>query len=441
LWVHNFHSFGYRLLRDHGKDIGLAPNAGILDQVGQRLLLRDLRPLLRDFVYHPVATRPDAVDHFADVISRAKDELVTPAEYRRFAEAKRTAFQFQFGVDAYQESIDDLRRRQVEQTMRGVHEARAEGEKGADRAARRDASGINYAVGWTALDREQMELAKGLKDTFLRDAAAFEVLRLQEEATVYELYQRELEARGLLDFGEQLARTIRLLQERPNILLRYQTQFRHVLVDEFQDANMAQILLLELIGRGPDKPDNVVVVGDDDQSIYRFRGASYAAFERFRERFEQPPAWAPDRPTQRVQSLPLVENRRSSANILSAASRLIGHNEKRLKASTPLDPTKPAGRPVEFVFASDEADEADQIVQRIRDAWTRFPSQSIGRMSPSSIVVTDIASRSSIGCSAPAFRMPSSARPDSSHSRTSATSRRPSESSQTLPTRSASRAS
>ena len=52
---------------------------------------------------------------------------------------------------------------------------------------------------------------------------------------------------------------------------------------------MAQILLLELVGRGPDKPDNVVVVGDDDQSIYRFRGASYAAFERFRERFEAAP--------------------------------------------------------------------------------------------------------------------------------------------------------
>ncbi len=69
----------------------------------------------------------------------------------------------------------------------------------------------------------------------------------------------------MLDFGEQMLRTIHLLQERPNILRRYQDQFRHVLVDEFQDANMAQILLLEMVGRGADKPDNVVVVGDDDQ--------------------------------------------------------------------------------------------------------------------------------------------------------------------------------
>ena len=105
---------------------------------------------------------------------------------------------------------------------------------------------------------------------------------------------------------------------------------------------MAQILLLELVGRGPDKPDNVVVVGDDDQSIYRFRGASYAAFERFKERFETAPTWAPDRPTATVASQPLLENRRSTGNILSAASRLIDHNQKRLKKG-PLTPIKGTG--------------------------------------------------------------------------------------------------
>ena len=120
---------------------------------------------------------------------------------------------------------------------------------------------------------------------YIRDAEALDVLRLIEEAEAYAVYQRALRERGLLDFGEQQLLTIQLLTERPNILRRYQDQFRHVLVDEFQDANMAQILLLELLGRGPDRPDNVVVVGDDDQSIYRFRGASYAAFSQFRERF------------------------------------------------------------------------------------------------------------------------------------------------------------
>ena len=372
--VHNFHSFGHRLLRDHRGELGLSANADLLDQVGQRLLLRSLRPQLKDFLYHKVGRYPNAVDRFADVISRAKDELVTPADYRRFADAKRTAFQMRYGVEAYGEAIEDLRIRLAEDDMRGVNEARSEAEKGADRAARRQASGINYAVGWGTLDPDQQAVATGLKSTFLRDAEAFEVLRLHEEADVYELYQQELERRGQVDFGEQLSRTIRLLQDYPNILLRYQTQFRHVLVDEFQDANMAQILLLELIGRGPDKPDNVVVVGDDDQSIYRFRGASYAAFGRFEQRFGQPPAWAPDRPAQIVERLPLLQNRRSTANILAAAERLIDHNQARLKQGRPLEPLKPSGEPVEIIFAADEADEADQIVDRIRQAFEAIPS-------------------------------------------------------------------
>ena len=165
---------------------------------------------------------------------------------------------------------------------------------------------------WNQLSKEQERLAKGLMPDYIRDAEALDVLRLIEEAEAYAVYQRALRERGLLDFGEQQLLTIQLLTERPNILRRYQDQFRHVLVDEFQDANMAQILLLELVGRGPDKPDNVVVVGDDDQSIYRFRGASYAAFAQFGDRFGKPPIWAPDRPTATVARQPLLENRRST---------------------------------------------------------------------------------------------------------------------------------
>ena len=146
-----------------------------------------------------------------------------------------------------------------------------------------------------------------------------------------------------------------------------------MLVDEFQDANMAQILLLELVGRGPNKPDNVVVVGDDDQSIYRFRGASYAAFSRFRERFELAPIWDPGRPTTQVASQPLLENRRSTGHILSAASRLIARNQKRLK-SGPLIPIKAPGEPVRVVHATDETDEADLVVGWIKDTFAALPS-------------------------------------------------------------------
>ena len=352
LWVHNFHSFGNRLLAAHRAELGLTDGGNVLDPVGQQLLLFELRPQMGGFLYHDLSLNPGPVLRgFAAMIGRAKDELVTPAEYAAFAESRRQAFEADFGD--WESAVEAIRARRTAIELGPIKEVRAEvrhsieaGEKRADREARRHASGTGQAVGWNRLTPDQQDTAATLKETYLRDAAAFEVLRLSEEAQVYALYQRTLHERGLVDFGEQQLRAIELLRDRPNLLLRYQRQFRHVLVDEFQDANMAQILLLELVGRGPDKPDNVVVVGDDDQSIYRFRGASYAAFAQFRDRFSEPPAWAPERGRGDVCSLPLLENRRSTANILAAANTLIEHNEVRLKAGQPLRPMKGDGAPV-----------------------------------------------------------------------------------------------
>lgn len=381
LWVHNFHSFGNRLLAAHRAELGLADGGGVLDQIGQQLLLLELRPQMSGFSYHDLSLNPGPVLRgFAAMIGRAKDELVTPADYAAFVDDRRRAFEAEFGD--WETAAEAIAGRRRDNELGPIKQVRAElrhsieaGEKRADREARRQASGIGQAVGAKRLTPEQQDVAASLKETYLRDAAAFEVQRLAEEAEVYGLYQRTLHERGLVDFGELQLRAIELLSERPNILLRYQHQFRHVLVDEFQDANMAQILLLELVGRGPDKPDNVVVVGDDDQSIYRFRGASYAAFSQFRDRFSEPPAWAPERGHGEVGSLPLLENRRSTANILAAANILIEHNEVRLKAGRPLRPTKEAGVPVELIYARDEADEAEVVVERLRSAFDSLPAR------------------------------------------------------------------
>ncbi len=381
LWVHNFHSFGHRILSDHRAELGLALNADVLDGVAQRLLLRELRPRFAHFLYHAMARDQNAAARFASVISRAKDELVTPAEYLAFAHARRQAFELRHGAGKFEKAIEELRRRELEGTSWQVKLVRRDlvnsgpeaGRKTADREARREVGGTGEAVYWRELTEEQQRLVRGLTPTYLRDAEAYDVQRLIEEAEAYSVYQDALRERGQLDFGEQQLRAIQLLTDRPNILRGYQEQFRHVLVDEFQDANMAQILLLELVGRGPDKPDNVVVVGDDDQSIYRFRGASYAAFEQFRQRFEQPPSWAPDRAPGKVVSQPLLDNRRSTGDILSAASRLIGRNQKRLKHE-PLRPTKPPGEPVRLVYAADEQDEADVIVDWIRQVHDELPA-------------------------------------------------------------------
>ncbi len=177
---------------------------------------------------------------------------------------------------------------------------------------------------------EQQAEVHELADTYVADGAALEVMRLAEIASVYRAYQEELAKRGALDFGEQIARVTRLFKERPNILRRYQQQFRHILVDEFQDANIAQIELIELLGRTPDRPDNVMVVGDDDQSIYRFRGASFAAFKEFDRRFSGPPRHAPDSaPPGPPQRLPIEQNFRSVGRVLAAANRLIANNLTR----------------------------------------------------------------------------------------------------------------
>ena len=143
-----------------------------------------------------------------------------------------------------------------------------------------------------------------LAATYVVDGAALEVLRLTELAAVYRAYEDELARRGALDFGEQIAAVTQLFKTRPNVLRRWQRQFRYILVDEFQDANVAQIELIELLGRTPDRPDNVMVVGDDDQSIYRFRGASFAAFAEFDARFSRPPAHDPTRHAARPAAAP-----------------------------------------------------------------------------------------------------------------------------------------
>jgi DNA helicase-2/ATP-dependent DNA helicase PcrA len=381
LWVHNFHSFGNRILSEHKADLGLADSGDVLDNVGQRLLLRELRPRFAHFLYPPLARDLNGAGRFADVISRAKDELVTPDEYRAYAMRKRAEFDASHGEGEFDKAVEDLRRRDTNGSMRYVKwvqqdllkEGPEKALKTAYREGRREASGTGELIWPSDMTQEQRDLAKGLQATFMLDAEALEVLRVTEEAEAYAAYQATLRDRGLLDFGEQQSLAIQLLVDRPNILRRYQDQFRHVLVDEFQDANMAQILMLELVGRGPNKPDNVVVVGDDDQSIYRFRGASYAAFSRFRERFELAPAWDPDRPAQTVTSQPLQENRRSTGRILSAASRLIARNQKRLKTGG-LVPIKDPGEPVRVVHATDEADEADLIVGWIKDTFAALPA-------------------------------------------------------------------
>ncbi len=294
LAVANFHAFCHRILVESAPDAGLPAVPDVLDGVGQVLLLRDLRPSLPLRYYAGRGDPNWGLERFVAFINRAKDELVTPAEFDAFVATERAAFEARFGpYDAALERLEGLGAfdrgrtdsRGAYARFRAAERAAEAGEpdadpdlaaveKVADREARRTVWGTGAAVPRTALDEDQQAQVDGLAASYVADGAALEVLRLSELASVYHAYERERERRGALDFGEQIAAVIRLFRARPNMLRAWQRRFRYLLVDEFQDANIAQIELVERLGRTPDRPANVLVVGDDDQSIYRFRGAS-----------------------------------------------------------------------------------------------------------------------------------------------------------------------
>jgi superfamily I DNA/RNA helicase/RecB family exonuclease len=389
LSVSNFHSFCHRVLTESAADAGLPAQPDVLDGIGQVLLLRDLRPNLQ-LLYYAGGSNPNYwLDQFVAFVNRAKDELVTPDDFDVFVDLERAAFEARHG--SYERALERLQAqgnlapvrevRKAYADFRRVERAEEAGdenanadlswvEKAADREARRTISGDGRAQARGRFEGADLPRIHALADSYVTDGAALEVLRLSELAIVYRAYQGELATRGALDFGEQISAVTQLFKLRPNVLRRYQRQYRYLLVDEFQDANIAQIELIELLGRSPDRTDNVMVVGDDDQSIYRFRGASFAAFVEFDRRFAAPPAHdrnghAPGTPPR----LRLEENFRSIDHVLTSANRLIKHNQLRYEPDKTLAPTRGSGHAVELVIATDVDDEARQIVDRIK-AWT-----------------------------------------------------------------------
>ena len=379
--VSNFHSFCQRILTENAADAGLPARPDVLDGIGQLLLLREITPTL-DLRYHA----DWALGGLVGFINRAKDELVSPDDFDAFVETERDRYELDHGsFDAAAERLDRTGHLQPVRDVRGDYakvrareRAEAAGievkryrhdehERTAEREARRNIIGTGALVSRDRLDAEQLARIDELAATYVEDGAALEVMRLAEIGRVYRAYEATIAQRGLLDFGEQIALVARLFKSRPNVLRRWQRQFRYILVDEFQDANVAQIELIELLGRTPDRPDNVMVVGDDDQSIYRFRGASFAAFAEFTERFSKAPAHDPQAtPANPPRTLNIEQNFRSTSFVLDAANRLIGCNETRFAPDKVLRTDKHPGDPIELHVCAGPEDEAVAIVDAIR---------------------------------------------------------------------------
>ncbi len=159
-------------------------------------------------------------------------------------------------------------------------------------------------------------------------------------------HARRTRSAGLLDFDDLLVEAVRLFEEEPRLAARYRARYRHLMVDEYQDTNLAQERLVEVLGRSA---RSVFVVGDDDQSIYRFRGAALASMNRFLRVFPK------------AQTVTLGVNRRSTRSIVESAAALIGHNEGRIEKD--LRASGPQGGPVVRLRASDGGAEAAAIAR------------------------------------------------------------------------------
>jgi DNA helicase-2/ATP-dependent DNA helicase PcrA len=282
--IATFHAFGDALLRAHSLEIGLQNDFRVLSRAEQVIFLGDRLfdlPLAR---YRPLGEPTRYLQSLITLVSRCKDEDISPEDYLACAARLRAAA----GEDE-------------------------------------------------ALDRA--------------DAQA-------ELAATYAKYQELMVRNDKIDFGDQIVLALRLLRSRPHVLNAYQRRFKYVLVDEFQDTNYAQFELVKLLAA---RHGNVAVTGDDDQAIYRFRGAAISNVLSFLRHY-------PD-----ARQIVVTENFRSHQAILDAAYKLIQYNNPdRLEVKSGIvkqltavrEPPGPAPRHDHYETASQEA---DAVAQTIRD--------------------------------------------------------------------------
>ena len=176
--------------------------------------------------------------------------------------------------------------------------------------------------------------------------------RLQKIANVYLTYQKKLWAAGALDFDDIILHTVRLLQQFPEVREFYQRKFRYVLIDEYQDTNHLQYLLAALLAGGR---KNICVVGDDDQSIYRFRGATIENILSFESEYKN------------ARVIRLEQNYRSTGNILEAANAVIRNNRGRKGKNLWTDHGE--GEKVQFYTAGNEREEGMYIATQLLKAY------------------------------------------------------------------------
>lgn len=199
-------------------------------------------------------------------------------------------------------------------------------------------------LGTISRAKDKLQLARD----FTEEADRAGDHRLQKIARLYTEYEKRLWEAGALDFDDIILHTVRLFQEHDDVLQYYQRKFRYVLIDEYQDTNNLQYLLASLLAGGR---ENICVVGDDDQSIYRFRGATIENILSFEDQYKG------------CRTIRLEQNYRSTKNILDAANAVIRHNQGR-KGKELWTAGEP-GEKVSLYTAMNENDEARYVADKL----------------------------------------------------------------------------
>ncbi|MBI5699223.1 ATP-dependent helicase [Candidatus Saganbacteria bacterium] len=295
-----FHAFGDRVLRDHALDLGLRPDYRVISLSEQIIFFREH---IFEFPLHYYKSLGDPTKHIEallGVISRAKDEDVSPEEFLAWAKKKPP-----------------------------LNLPLAKGEM--SRAKSRDRGGERG---------QQLEVAR-----------------------IYKKYQELKAEKGLVDFGDQVSLTLKLFRKYSSVLKEYLKKYKFILVDEFQDTNYAQFELLKLLAG---KNANLTVVGDDDQSIYKFRGAAISNILSFEKVYKK------------CKKIVLTKNYRSTQIILDSARRLIKFNDperleikakvdKRLVAVSETAAERRGSKRVEHKHFDRVTSEADWVAQIINE--------------------------------------------------------------------------
>jgi DNA helicase-2/ATP-dependent DNA helicase PcrA len=345
LWISTFHGFGERILKEHGLAIGLPGGFKLLNEFEQwALIKKNLDKFNLDY-YRPLGNPTKFIHALVKHFSRAKDEDISPAEYLKYS-------------DGLKENLDNM--------LSGSSKKKTSNNQDT----------ITKKISNSKIQNSKFKIQNLLHDgenNINDDIAELEIKRINEVANAYHVYQQLLLDNNAMDFGDLINYCLKLFRERPAILQKYREQFKYILLDEFQDTNWSQYELVKMLS---EPKNNLVVVGDDDQSIYKFRGASVSNIIQFKNDYPQ------------ASEIVLVNNYRNTQNILDLSYNFIQlNNPNRLewqlnisrdaqrathsKLSKKLISGKEEAGCIEVIKGADLADEIRQVAEKIADLKIR----------------------------------------------------------------------